>query len=194
MRILLFLLLSLAFGACKTTQNTTAECTETGTVKNLQGLDGCDLIINTGDGRAFIPTDASLEKFALEDSQQIRFGYKLRDDLMGICMAGQIVELTCVEQLGDNLPIKKECFDVSQPQQAPWLKEAIVKHETAEIYKYPYRTDGWAYLLKGKIVYLYDCQGTLLCKQSPDKAEECLKKVMPGEKGTLIWRKEYQKQ
>lgn len=188
--LLSFLFLGLSCNTTKKSLDQSA-CSLVGTVKNLQGLDGCDLIINTQDGRGFIPTSNTFDGVTLKDSQKIQFGYKLREDMMGNCMAGEIIELTCL-QVMNEIPNTKECFDVDDPKKASWIKEAIVKYQTAEIIKYPYRTDGWAYLLLGKTSYLYDCQGTLLCERPGSQGKECLQfSDIKENSGKTIWRSEF---
>lgn len=184
-------LLLLGF-SCNTTKKSKEEsyCALVGTVKNLQ-LDGCDLVINTPDGKVFIPTSNTFGEITLKDNQRIKFEYKLRRDMTGICMAGEIVELTCL-QLVDGLPKKKACLDVEDPNKISWMEKAVVKHQTAEIIKYPYRTDGWAYLFLGRTSYLYDCQGTLLCESEGNPKKECLPSFDIKEMGgKTIWRSEF---
>lgn len=189
----LFLAGILSIQACKTTKKVDplTQCTLIGSVKNLQGLDGCDWVIVTEDANALIPIERVFNGIALEELMKIRFGYKKRPEMMSACMAGDIIEITCMEVISKGIPKKEECVNVNNPQRVRWMKKAMDKHRPAEIMKYPYRTDGWAYLFLGKQCFLYDCQGTLLCEKASSEYKDCLKLVMPGSKGQSIWRSEF---
>ena len=73
-------------------------CSSYGTVVDLTGLDGCGLAIELGNGSklevAKMPDGLSLHK-----GKKIRFDYVVSTDYASICMVGQIVEITCYEEL-----------------------------------------------------------------------------------------------
>lgn len=75
-----------------------------GTVKDFTGLDGCGLMI-------VLPSGERLEvqkmpiNFLLVPEQTVEFDYKVLNNAGSFCMAGEIVEITCIKD-ASCLPIK----------------------------------------------------------------------------------------
>jgi len=86
-----------------------------------------------------------------------------------------------------NIPT---CHNTEDPFSVDWLKVAWKKHQPESITKYAYRTNGWAYFFQGKTMYLYDCQGTLVCEARMQEAKDCLQFVEDRGKGLVIWQGE----
>ncbi|MBO6605679.1 hypothetical protein [Psychroserpens sp.] len=84
----------LMFNSC--TQNKCANGVN-GQFKNLNGLDGCNFVIELENNEILIPTN--LEEFNIEvlDGASVSLTYALQEDVMGICMAGYIVKIECIE-------------------------------------------------------------------------------------------------
>ena len=175
--------------ACKTSKSSGdySKCTTNGTVQDFSGLDGCSLLIVLENGDKYLPTNPEVDGKVLKAGQNIQFGYKEGEDMVSICMSeSKIVELTCLNILEEApIPEKIPCLDITKPMEVTWMAKMIKSHQPEQILKYAYRTDGWAYLFKGKETLMYDCQGTLVCEKSES---DCLKLVMPGAKGQIIWQ------
>ncbi|MBO6630583.1 MAG: hypothetical protein JJ936_03315 [Psychroserpens sp.] len=63
----------------------------------MNGLDGCNFVIELENNEILIPTN--LEEFNIEvlDGASVSLTYALQEDVMGICMAGYIVKIECIE-------------------------------------------------------------------------------------------------
>lgn len=103
MRIWMLSLLLLAVLGCRThtpplypPTRPALPCTHEGTVKDLTGLDGCGLLIELPDGKRLEPASLSDSTFTLREGQRIRFSYQPATDQMSVCMAGQLVHITCI--------------------------------------------------------------------------------------------------
>ena len=64
-------------------------------VVDMSGLDGCRLLLELPDGKRLQPIN--LDKVYQKEGLKLRFTYKKADGYMGICMAGDMVELLAVE-------------------------------------------------------------------------------------------------
>ena len=94
----------------------------------------------------------------------------------------KIVRITCIELAENkNRLHAPPCQNEEKVKPGTWLSALQKKHQANQITKFPYKTDGWAYLLKGKGYYLYDCQGTLI--KSAELAEDCMKGEITRPKG-----------
>ena len=184
-------LFSVSQTAChshKEVAETQIECSTNGIVKDFSGLDGCGLLIIGTNGDKFLPINTDQLDFTLQNGQKIRFSYKKVKDMASICMMGTMIDITCLSLIKKSQMRKKECFDIKEkPTKVAWMKKTIAKHQAEQVIKYTYRTDGWAYLFTGKNIFLYDCQGTLICSEKAK--EECLKFVEYESlgKGVIIW-------
>ena len=67
-----------------------------GTVKDLEGLDGCGLVIQLDNDQTLVPLN--LDEFDLElaDGTQVNLSYSLQKNAMGICMTGDIAKIDCI--------------------------------------------------------------------------------------------------
>ena len=183
---------SISQSACRSQKKGTdqSNCSNSGIVTDFSELDGCQLLILMPDGKKLLPAKINDTNFVLQAGQNISFDYKELDAMASICMTeDKTIEITCISLIKENRPHIPTCHDIKEnPTAVNWMKEAILKHRPEQISKYKYRTDGWAYLFTGKVVYLYDCQGTLICEAQTN--EECLRFVEYGSRGKLIWQGE----
>jgi len=84
------------------------------TVRDLTGLDGCGFVFELADGTKLQPqllffcgtpplpkevTENPLYNFEWVDGKQVRIAYEVIPDGANICMAGQIVRITCLEEV-----------------------------------------------------------------------------------------------
>jgi hypothetical protein len=92
------------------------ECGVKATVKDLRGLGGCGFVLELANGEKLepfrynpvscvaYPSDAdlskSLDNFNLKDGQQVTIGYNELKDRASACVAGKIVEITCIAEVG----------------------------------------------------------------------------------------------
>jgi hypothetical protein len=97
-QFVIFVLLSILTFSCNPTKTTTSNCTTEGIVKDMTGLDGCKFIIQLTDGTKLNPIELSDKSFQLKDGQKIRFSYEAID-AMNICMAGETVKVTCINEI-----------------------------------------------------------------------------------------------
>ncbi|NRA91445.1 MAG: hypothetical protein HRU26_01975 [Psychroserpens sp.] len=76
--------------------NDTCKDAVNGTIKNLEGLDGCGMVIQLENDKVIIPSN--LEEFDLDFAEglSISVAYTAQPDMMGICMAGEIVSIDCI--------------------------------------------------------------------------------------------------
>ena len=96
--IVLLLSLILLTWSCANTKNDTSNCLNSvkGTLVNKTGLDGCGWMIALNDGKTVNPTNLNSFDIKLIDNTKIKFSYLEKNDLFDTCMAGKIVEITCV--------------------------------------------------------------------------------------------------
>lgn len=170
--LLLLLIAGFAWQCNPTKKVNGGQCSETGVVQDFTGLDGCKLLIVAENGEKLLPAEIEDPVFELEAGQRIRFSYQELTDQMSICMAeDKIVQITCIRLIDDRAAIPP-CHQEDGVEKGSWLATLQAKHLPREIIRYPYKTNGWAYLFTGKEFYLYDCQGTLI-KTGPS-AGACL--------------------
>ncbi len=155
-----------------------AECSDTATLKDFTGLDGCGFLIVLDNGEKLQAVKYhDNKKIQLKDGQRIKIGYKEVDNQMSICMAGKMVEVTCIEFLessttpsrpaktGGIKPVKMECVETLDPYYNDWMLITLEKTNAYQVVRYTYRTDGFAYYFLGsKGNMVVDCQGTIICE------------------------------
>lgn len=105
-KIFILLLLGISLAACD--DKDSSSCLTRATVKDLAGLDGCGFVFELEDGSKLEPlilmtlvADPAnpLYGFEFVDGKQVKIGY---EELAGAssCMSGQLVEITCLEEVG----------------------------------------------------------------------------------------------
>ncbi len=191
MRILIFFLMSLLTAGCKTKQAGVGNgCDLLGTVRDFTDLDGCGLLIELPDGKLLnpvvLPPNADLKA-----GQQIRFSYKKKEDMMGICMVeSAFAEITCLStEPGSQPPV--QCAEINNPFEVPWMDKAMDRHNPVQVIKYKF--DGqWGFLFKAiPMAWLYDCDGKLLCESKGDENDTCHTLYLNRfSKGKIIWQGE----
>ena len=67
-----------------------------GSFKDLNGLDGCGMVITLDNDSTIIPVNLENFTIEVEDGNQVWVKYTELKDAMGICMAGQMVEIDCI--------------------------------------------------------------------------------------------------
>lgn len=81
-------------------------CEKEAVVKDLSGLDGCGLVFELKDGTRLIPErrvyiqapsqqDDPIYYFEFKDGDKVKISYQ-DSQLLGACMAGKIVFITCI--------------------------------------------------------------------------------------------------
>jgi hypothetical protein len=199
---LLIFLSGALFLSCNSTKTVTekssekdlpaSECKTAGVITDMSGIDGCQKMIETKDGKKYIVFEGWPSDIDMQTGLEIMFNFEIVPDIMSICMAESgHIRITCLEvtgaQNGRGKPEKPECFDTKDPLSVKWMKEAVYKHEPVEIKKYNYE-DGWAYYLTGgPVSYLYDCQGNLMCEVPGRIFNDCVKLIGTLGQGTVIW-------
>ncbi|MBN2213660.1 MAG: PKD domain-containing protein [Bacteroidales bacterium] len=84
-----------------------ADCSLTGTVRDYTGLDGCGFLIELDNGLRLEPILQDTT-FHFRDNQRVRLSYIKRPDLMSICMAGIIAEITCIKEIESEIIVPPE--------------------------------------------------------------------------------------
>ena len=84
-------------------------CSQEAVVKDLTGLDGCGFVFELQDGTRLIPEqrvyvqapdlqDDPIYHFEMKDGEKVKISYR-DSELLGACMAGEIVFITCITSL-----------------------------------------------------------------------------------------------
>lgn len=112
MRILSVLLLSAILFSCDN-EPSIGRCGTTAIVRDLRGLDGCGFVFELQDGRRLQPqiigwcgtpplpaevTEDPLYNFEFVDGKRVSIGYEVLEDVGSICMVGDVVKITCLEE------------------------------------------------------------------------------------------------
>jgi len=110
MKYLIIAFCLLAVGCEKETSPVdTVGCATEAVVKDLTGLDGCGFVFELADGTRLIPEhrtyiqapkkeDDPIYYFQMKDSEKVKISYR-ESQLLGVCMAGPIVFITCITPL-----------------------------------------------------------------------------------------------
>lgn len=95
-------------------QESVASCAYTGTIEDHTGLDGCGYLIRLDNGnylepvRRFfcgtppLPEDAAndpLMNFEFEHGKRVTLNYEVTEEFGSICMKGELVIVTCIEEV-----------------------------------------------------------------------------------------------
>ena len=103
----LVLFIILVGGKCtekETTNGSQKSCKHTGVIKDLTGLDGCGLVIES-EGKTFEPAVLP-EGLTLNAGDSIAFSYRAFDGA-SICMVGELIEVTCLQVIKAAKPTCK---------------------------------------------------------------------------------------
>jgi len=196
--IMTTLLLLMSCGGNKGVPNgNSTACSTTGTVQDFTGLDGCKLLIVLENGDKLEPAVVK-EGVTLKNGQTIKFGFKEMTDMMSVCMAGKIVEVTCVEVLSEGnpntrptkggKPAKIQCIETLDPYEKEWMKKTLRDVQAYQVIRYKYLADGWAYYFKGQQrSIIKDCQGTILCEAVTKDLARCDAKANTLSEEMIIW-------
>lgn len=92
-------ILSLTTFSCKPKPH----CTDGVTAKlvDKSGLDGCTWLIELEDGSMLQPLNLDSFNIEKQNDLSISLTYKKADAFAGICMAGQMVELSCIHVINN---------------------------------------------------------------------------------------------
>jgi len=96
----------LAYTGCKDKDDkvkseTTCKNAKKAKIVDMTGLDGCGLMLQLDDETRLEPTNFNKfeEKVPLVDGTKVWVEYKPADGFASICMAGQLVEIYCLEKM-----------------------------------------------------------------------------------------------
>lgn len=193
MRKLWVLAVLLAFCACckKKALSAADPCPFSGTIRDLDGLDGCGYLIELPGGELLNPLSYP-EGFEFKDKKKIRFGYEVVPDVASICMAEKAtIEITCIQALDDDPTGAIDCATITNPFKVPWMDKAIDRHNAVQVIKQQVGGQ-WLYLFKAiPVSFLYDCEGKLLCETRGEDSDECHRMYLNRMvKGKVIWQSE----
>jgi len=119
-------------------------------------------------------------------------------DVVSVCMAGKIIEVTCVEILSEassntrptrgGKPAKIPCIETLDPYETAWMKKTLQNVQAYQVIRYKYLADGWAYYFKGQQkAIIQDCQGTVLCEAATKDLARCDAKANALSEEMIIW-------
>lgn len=104
----LFTLLLIVFSFVRCDDKNSSSCATNATVKDLTGLDGCGFVFELEDGSRLEPLiletlvadpNDPLYGFEFADGKRVKITYEELDNASA-CMAGQVVKITCLQQIG----------------------------------------------------------------------------------------------
>ena len=177
-----------------------ADCKIIGTIQDFQGLDGCGFMIVLENGEKLQPVKYTTDNFDIKDGQKIKFNFEEVTNQIGICMAGKMVEVTCIEFLentstippgtGGIKPEKIKCVKTLSPYDTDWMVLSMEKTKAYQVIRYVYETDRFVYYFLGPTKnMMFDCQGTLLC-ESTSRATKCDDMTKQYSDELVIWEKD----
>ena len=155
----------------------------------MTGLDGCQFLIKTDDGKLLLPVEISDSRFKLIDGDHIAFDFVQNKEVeFGICQAeDMMVNITCIRSLKN--PQKDDCVDTNNPSKVKWLADLVATYQPHRISKYPYKND-LLYLIEAKPKsFAYDCKGKLVCEITEPKDDLCLLQVKSLGDSQVIWER-----
>lgn len=159
-------------------------CETVGEVWDFDGLDACQLLIQTTEGHLFAV--ASLPQgYELEGGTRIRFGFRYAEGEGSACgREDALIRITCMQLLrgssGFSRPFVCEAFD----EPAIWVQELIEELRANYVTRFPWKDNRYVYLFETSDgQYLYDCQGFLLCQPKTN----CLRFIEDFSLGKLIY-------
>ncbi len=114
--IILTFFSTIIFWSCEEDKISAVSCDNgvVATVRDLTGLDGCGFVFELNDGTRLEPmrlmycgthplpkeiTEDPLYDFQFVNGKLVRIGYEEIQDAASICMAGNIVRITCLEEI-----------------------------------------------------------------------------------------------
>lgn len=72
---------------------------DNGKFKDMSDLDGCGLVLELDNGKTLeVARYTSQPSFAITNGKKVRVKYKELPDYASICMMGEIVEITAIEE------------------------------------------------------------------------------------------------
>ncbi|MEZ4949078.1 MAG: hypothetical protein R2879_01440 [Saprospiraceae bacterium] len=193
----IFLLLPFVLLACKTKQTNAPNqepitCKTKGTVKDFTGLDGCKFLIILHDGTKLLPAKVNDKKFQFREGQEIMFDYEdLSDYGMTICMAeDQIVEITCIHEVGKDPALPSDCSATLNPMEIPWMKTLMESYKPFRVVRYDFQEQYLYYFQAAPVAYLHDCKGDLVCEVPGKMLNDCYAQIQALGQGKVIYLKQ----
>lgn len=69
---------------------------ENAVLRDYAGLDGCRWLFELEDGQRLEPVNLHEYDLELQDGMEVKISYTEATDMMSICMAGKMVNITCI--------------------------------------------------------------------------------------------------
>jgi hypothetical protein len=115
-KVLFLSIIVFSLAACskEEVKKSNAACSTLATVRDLRGLDGCGFVFELADGKRLEPqilyycgtpplpkevTENPLFNFEFADGKQVKIGYEILKNEASICMVGDVVKITCLEEI-----------------------------------------------------------------------------------------------
>lgn len=71
---------------------------ENAVLRDLSGLDGCTWVFELEDGQRLEPVNLHQYDLELKDGLEVKIQYAEATDMMSICMAGKMVNISCISK------------------------------------------------------------------------------------------------
>lgn len=71
---------------------------ENAVLRDYAGLDGCRWLFELEDGQRLEPVNLHQYDFELKDGLEVSIQFTEATDMMSICMAGKMVNITCISK------------------------------------------------------------------------------------------------
>ena len=130
--LLILALISMA-GTCKEQMNQNQECNTHGLVVDMTGLDGCGLMIQLDNGNRLEVVGLPENAEPLKAGEELWFSYEEAQDMASICMAGKMVNISCISSrsLANNESCPSFNYAVAdEMNSAPQPSFNLIEHKT----------------------------------------------------------------
>lgn len=181
-----------AMAGCKTKMAASdSNCKTEATIVDFDGLDGCGFLIRLPNGQLLNPIEFP-DDFSPKKDQKIKFDYQVLHDMASACMTeAEIVQITCIEDSkAPSGPV--DCAKIDNPFAVDWMNRTIDRINPVRIIKYQ-NGGKWVFAFQAEpsLIYLYDCDGVLICQSNGDQNDECHRLHLNFvSKGKTIWQGE----
>lgn len=148
-------------------------CNETVVALDMSDLDGCGMVLVTGDNKKLLPVNLGEYPITVSNGDKLSVSYTVLEDGMSICMAEDaMIKLTCLERI-EVSPERLDCPKMKDPVDFSWSKKILGEIELRHIERFV-TGDGDFYMFRSYgDCRLYKCTGQLICTGTCDKNDEC---------------------
>lgn len=163
---------------------TNIRCETLAEVRNYQGLDGCQMLLETDAGNLLLVASISGGQ-QIELGSRIRFGFEYVNNAASACQhADATIRISCVQQVRETSYLPRPIVCEAYDEISEWLYDFALEYAATYITRFPWSSGRYAYLFESADgQYLYDCQGYVLCKAP----RNCLQFIEDFSEGVIIY-------